>query len=371
MAGKSNILDVFGFLHDVFFPEAGTQGIAYAVAQRGGADEIVWKGGDEKLISFILEGDAGEPDTRYEYKLELIAGAGTSVTVQNETLRLLDAPRTVDGAIKIELAYRSDLIRQKGGSLRIVNRDGKDFGTVPTTTISALQYATPDWDGYKFREWARRWRRYHLIPPEMKRPSPMGLGQELMRNGENLSAWLMWLQTNSPEAFGRINEVLRDLFPDILQVKTSPSQDGNVHLAFVEKGLRRPTNVWQASDGLLVLAALLSLIYAPAELTGTLVCIEEPENHLHPMLFETLIALLRQVRQEVLDSRGSPSQIILTTQSPYLVDQMSIDETIWVERKDGETKAHHPADKADLRKLVEDKDLGLGDLMYSGALGEE
>jgi predicted ATPase len=125
------------------------------------------------------------------------------------------------------------------------------------------------------------------------------------------------------------------------------------------------------SDGFLVLTALLSLVYAPAELAGTLFCIEEPENHLHPRLMETLVSLLRQVHQEARISRQSPTQLILTTQSPYLVNQFSLDEVIWIEKKNGETKAFRPSSKTDLKKLVEDKELGLGDLMYTGALGDE
>lgn len=45
MAGKSNILDVFRFLHQTFFPEAGTEGVWFALAQRGGVNEVLWKGG--------------------------------------------------------------------------------------------------------------------------------------------------------------------------------------------------------------------------------------------------------------------------------------------------------------------------------------
>jgi predicted ATPase len=84
-----------------------------------------------------------------------------------------------------------------------------------------------------------------------------------------------------------------------------------------------------------------------------------------------LVALLRQVRQEILDSKTPQPQIIITTQSPYLVDQVSLDEVIWIEKKEGETRAYRPSDKAHLRKLVEDKELGIGDLMFAGALGEE
>jgi predicted ATPase len=120
-----------------------------------------------------------------------------------------------------------------------------------------------------------------------------------------------------------------------------------------------------------MLTALLSLIYAPSEHRTTLLCIEEPENYLHPRLLETVVALLRQARQEAFDSNVPPAQIMLTTQSPYLVNQFLLDEIIWTEKRNGETKAHRPADKADLRKQIEDKDFGLGELMFTGVLGDE
>jgi predicted ATPase len=359
MSGKSNILDVVRFLHQVFFPEAGTQGVAYALAQRGGPNEVLWKGGDNKLITIILEGvDENSSHNGYRYELGLIVGAGDFVTTQNESLKLLRSGEEID------------LLHMEQGFVSFRNADGKNLGSVGSSGISALQYANPSWDGYKFYEWVRLWRFYHLVPPAMKQPSLMSLGQVLMPSGENLSAWLMWLQAHSPEAFNRVNEVLRDLFPDVVQVKMIPTPDGRVHLAATERGLKRPTSVWQTSDGFLVLTALLSLIFVPPELSGTLFCIEEPENHLHPRLLETLVALLRQVKQEVVASKGFLSQIILTTQSPYLVDQFSIDEITWVEKKNGETKTYHPADRSHLKKLVEDKELGLGDLMFTGALGE-
>jgi predicted ATPase len=360
MSGKSNLLDVFTFLHQVTFPEAGTSGISYALAQRGGISEVLWKGGDDKLIKITLEGaDEIDPDARYKYSLELIGGPGDFVTTQNESLKLLRHQEEID------------LIVLQQGFLELKNADGKVAGSVGSSGISALQYAPPNWDGYKFNQWIKLWRFYHLLPPVMKEPSLMSLGQVLMPNGYNLSAWLMWLQANSPEAFARLNEVVHDLFPDVSQIRTIPSPDGKVHLAVTEKGLNRPTGVWQTSDGFLALIAILSLIYVPGGLSGTLFCVEEPENHLHPRLIETLVGLLRQVRQEVLDSKAALSQIILTTQSPYVVDQFSLGEIIWIEKKSGETRTYRPADKQHLKTLVENKELGLGDLMFTGALGEE
>jgi len=91
---------------------------------------------------------------------------------------------------------------------------------------------------------------------------------------------------------------------------------------------------------------------------------------LHPRLFETLVALLRQVQQEVA-GRGVPrSQMVFTTHSPLVLDQMKLDEILWIEKKQAGTKVIRPNDKPHLRKLVADEELGLGDLMFAGALGE-
>jgi len=360
MAGKSNILDMFRFLHDAFFPKPGFDGVSLALAQRGGVNEVLWKGGDDRIITIALEAsDPARDVTKYRYELQLIVGTGDFVTAQNESLKLIRA------------GVEHDLIALKQGFLWLKNIDGKEFGGFGSSGVTALQHASPGWDGYRFYEMIRLWRFYHFLPTMMKESSKMASGRDLDEpGGDNLSAWLMWLQTHSPEAFGKVNEVLRDLFPGLGQIRTIPTEDGNVHISLTEQGLKRPTNVWHASDGFLVLTALLSLIYVPPERSGTLYCIEEPENHLHPRLLETLVTLLRQVTLQAQDSKSSQPQFIFTTQSPYLLDQFSLDEIFWIEKKDGETRAYRPADKEHLRKLAEDKELGLGDLMYTGALGD-
>jgi predicted ATPase len=373
MSGKSNILSAFKFLHQFMFPQAGLQGLGYAVAQHGGINELLWKGDEKgaypgtisKLIRLAVEaGEEADSNSKFKYALEVISGAGDfyshSESLKKLSPELFGRPRE-----------EHDLIVQRQGISSAKNVDGKELGGVGSSYASAFERPITGWDGNTFREWANGWRFYHLVPPAMKESGPTREGQILAEDGHNLSAWLMWVQAHSAEAFSRVSEVLQDLFPEIISLRAIPTTEDRAYLAARERGLTRDTRVFQMSDGFLVLTALLSLIYAPPELSGSLICLEEPENHLHPRLMETLVALLRQVQQEVRDSKRSPTQIILTTQSPYLVDQFSLDEVIWIEKKNGETKAFRPSSKTHLKKLVEDKELGLGDLMYSGALGDE
>jgi predicted ATPase len=359
MGGKSNIVDALSFLYESWFPQPGTYGPLNALAKRGGIDEVLWKGGQEKLLSIEIEFiDPAQPARTFHYALKLIGGAGGYAETQEESLILEDGGK------------QFPLIKQDTGGRWLVNCDSKQLVSVQQGR-SAMELAPPNWEGYPLKWFAQNWRRYQLVPSVMRLVNQVTAGGVLDAHGANLSAWLMWLQTRSPESFERLTEAARDVFPDIRQLMTWPTQQGTVFLSSQERALLRPTPVYQMSDGELVFIAFLSLICAPDDLSGTLFFIEEPENHLHPKLIETLFSLLRQVRQEVVDRKASPSQIILTTHSPYVLDRMNLGEVIWVGKKNGETIPVRPSEKDHLKKLVEDGDLGIGDLMFTGALGEE
>jgi predicted ATPase len=133
------------------------------------------------------------------------------------------------------------------------------------------------------------------------------------------------------------------------------------------KYLKRTTSINQMSDGELAFIALLSLIYSPPELGSPFLLIEEAENHLHLRLIVTLVELLKQVQQEL--PRARCPQVIMTTHSPYLVDQFNLDELIVLEKREGATIVTRPCDREDLRRLLEEEETGLGSLYYSGVLG--
>lgn len=358
MGGKSNILDVLRFLYESWFPQPGTNGPVNALARRGGIDEVLWKGGQDRLLAITIEfTDPAQPGRTFEYAIELVSGIQGYTNIQAERLILHEGEK------------RNHLIVQDKDGRWLANSDSSRLVSVQADR-SGMELAPPNWDGYPLKLFAQNWRYYQFVPALMNQINQVTTGGVLQPHGENLSAWLMWLQTRSPETFERIAEVARDVFPEIRRVLTWPSQSGTVYLASQEQVLLRPTPVYQMSAGELVFIAFLSLICAPDDLSGTLFLIEEPENHLHPRVLETLTGLLRQVQQEVIDRGVPPSQIMLTTHSPYIVDQMNLDEVAWVEKKKGETTVVRPAEKSHLRKLIEDKDLGLGDLMFAGALGE-
>ena len=59
----------------------------------------------------------------------------------------------------------------------------------------------------------------------------------------------------------------------------------------------------------------------------------------------------------------------MTTHSPHLVDQFNLDELIVLEKREGAATVTRPGDREHLRKLLQEEEIGLGSLYYSGALG--
>jgi predicted ATPase len=231
-----------------------------------------------------------------------------------------------------------------------------------------LEYSVPGWEGMGAKQVFLQWRFYQLIPVAMRQANVTAKQYFLNIHGDNLSSWLHTLQTGYPDEYKRMTQAIRDVMPDITGIITPPTQMGTTFVQIKEKHLKRPVNIWGISDGALQFLALLSLIFAPAELGAPLYCIEEPENHLHPQLIEVLVDILAQ-RQLEFGSRAA--QLIITTHYPYLIDKISLEDLVALYKKDGATQCTRLVEKGQLRNLLEHGELSLSDLWFSGALGEE
>jgi predicted ATPase len=355
MSGKSNFLELFRFLKRVASPMAGASGLASAFV--GGFEAYTWWGGDSRLIAIALEGDGPDPADRltaWRYELSIVGDERGDIRVQEEQLVLTREGRDYS------------LIRRQDGMREAVNCDGRQVLTGVDPTRSILEFEIPAWEGGFLRDWILKCCFYRLDPRAMRKVNFPAAPRFLSETGDNLAAWLMLLQTRYSDMFQRVERVCRDVLPDFFKLFSWPTEQGTVMFGSEEKYLRRAVSMWDMSDGELVFVALLSLIFSPPALGAPLYFVEEPENHLHPRLIEILVELLGQVHDELGPSRSA--QVVASTHSPFLVDNVSLDELIVFERQEGATVVTYPRDKGHLRKLLERRELGLGDLVYSGAL---
>jgi len=358
MSGKSNFIDAFRFLVDLLIPGAGVQGLGNAMIKRNGFQEVAWKGEGSNVIAFTLDGTVagkeGKP-LKWAYHLEILGERRFgNVNVQREELTLFKS----DGPLV--------LIATEQGRRVLSGMSNAALTQVHDTGRLALEYEIPDWEGNEIRASIASWRFYRLIPPFMRQANPSAAAQVLSEYGDNLASWLLLLQTRHGEQFRRIVKVCKEVFPDLEDVLSWPTPQSTVYIASREKYLGSPTTVWQMSDGELSFIALLSLIFAPAELGSALYCVEEPENFLHPRLLTVLTELLKQVQMEL--GSDTSAQLVISTHSPQLIDRCSIDDLILFRRDRGETKCERLRDSEHFKKLVESGEIGLGELYYSGAL---
>jgi predicted ATPase len=362
MSGKSNLLDFFKFVRDLLFPSnSGVDGIYNAFNPRmfssqSGFLDVVWKGADDPVISFQIEGTL-------ESKGELLAWSYAvsflgnftwgGVNVHEETLTFTgNAGTTV-------------LIETKDQKRSIYGRDGRLISDLSDPNRLSLEYEFPNWDAPLLKKSIFSWKFYNLVPPLMRKPNPSAAPNSLSAAGDNLSSWLMLIQTRHSESFDRIRSAAKDVLPGMESIFTTPTPQSTVYVASQEAYLRKPITIAEMSDGELAFIAFLSLLYAPPELKSDVCFIEEPENHLHPRMMSVLTNLLRQVQQECPAGGG---QIFLTTHSPYLLDKFSIDELLVLNKKEGATYVTRPGDRDELKTLISDEQIGLGELFYSGAL---
>jgi predicted ATPase len=353
MSGKSNLIDCFRFLTTMV-----TQGVAKAFLDRGGFQEVVWKGGDDSRISIGLTIQAPSenvlPQKEYNYEISILGGQTGAISVESEKL-----------TVKVNDALKT-LVDLKGGHGEVKKEDGTiAFTPSPDPRRTVLEFEVPGWEGNIVRALIANWRFYRLIPTVMKQANAAASQNFLEEHGNNFSSWFMTLLTQHPDEFRRIRQTASDVLPNLKEIMTPPTQFATTYVTTQEKYLKGPINIWRMSDGELCFLALLSLILAPAGMGAPLFCVEEPENHLHPKLIETLMEVLAQRQQEL---GVHTAQNVVTTHSPYLVDRAKIDDLIFVEKRKGASGFTRPASKKHLKQLLEQEEVGLGDLWYSGAL---
>jgi len=150
---------------------------------------------------------------------------------------------------------------------------------------------------------------------------------DLDRSGRNLPVALANLKKEHPEEYSLVLEMARRVMPTLEAIETDWTHTRSLALFLKERGIRRHWASQEISVGTLQTIALLVAALSPGI---PLVVIEEPENSIHPWALRNLVEAFRAASEK--------RQIILTTHSPILIDQLKPEE-IWVVRKPGtETK---------------------------------
>jgi predicted ATPase len=108
-------------------------------------------------------------------------------------------------------------------------------------------------------------------------------------------------------------------------------------------------DVSSLSDGTLRFIALATLLLQPVELRPSIILIDEPELGLHPYAITLLASLIKQAAVD--------TQVIVSTQSPRLVDHFGPEDILVAERENGATTLRRLTSEP-LKAWLEDYSLG-------------
>ncbi len=125
-------------------------------------------------------------------------------------------------------------------------------------------------------------------------------------------------------------EWLQLLIPEFEDIEVKKSNiDGGYDFSIFEKSSKKSFSRYLISDGTYNILALMAAVYQSKQ--PQFLCIEEPENGLHPQAIQLLIDFFR----EKCDEMGH--HIWLNTHSSTLVRTLNIDEVILVNKQNGKT----------------------------------
>ncbi|SET49380.1 AAA family ATPase [[Clostridium] polysaccharolyticum] len=170
-------------------------------------------------------------------------------------------------------------------------------------------------------------------------PDPIirkGFENEMIKAG-NLPRIIYNLKEHNPDKFELLKDVYTQLFPNIediivkeicineLENEKFPEDipfvlTNRMHILFVrDRSLAKPIDFTAMSDGAKRVFMILTKIIISSVSNFSLIAIEEPENSVHPGLFQAYIRIISQLLDDC--------KVIITSHSPYIINYL---EPAWI-----------------------------------------
>ncbi|MEA2085387.1 MAG: AAA family ATPase [Thermodesulfobacteriota bacterium] len=155
------------------------------------------------------------------------------------------------------------------------------------------------------------------------------------------------LKKKNQNVYKQIVDTIRLVTPFFDDFILKPNKNEKVRLRWRQKGSDYPLKPHHLSDGTLRFICLTTALLQPDP--PSTIIIDEPELGLHPYAIEILA--------ELIQATSKKTQLIVSTQSPALVDYFEPEDIIVVNRKKG-ASVFERLNKRELSSWLEDYSLG-------------
>jgi len=276
-------------------------------------------------------------------KSELISATSDtwykSVVYGNKTAPLISTEE--DGDRKLVKLHQDG---KQGGSP--VSRNAK---TLPRTVLSSTN-AAENQTALLARNEMRSWRLLQLEPTSLRRPDSFTSPTEIGEDGAHLAATLYHLaqtesykngngsdaKLRSSKVYGQIASKLSELIDDVYSVNVDRDEQRQTLTLQVTDKNKTSYPARALSDGTLRFLALAVIELDPT--AQGVICLEEPENGIHPARIPAILKLLEAIATDTTMEVGSDNplrQVIINTHSPAVVGQVKDEDLLVAEIKAG------------------------------------
>jgi predicted ATPase len=215
--------------------------------------------------------------------------------------------------------------------------------TLPRTALSAANAAESPTALLAKRE-MQSWRKLQLEPSRLRTPDSFASPTLLSSDGSHLAANLFEL-ARSPRLFSsstpgdhservytEIANRLSNLIDDVREVGVDIDEKRELYTVVVTGRDRTKHKARSLSDGTLRFLAL-GILQMDPRVQG-LLCLEEPENGIHPARIPAMLELLRDIAtdtNEAVSGDNPLRQVIINTHSPMVVAQAPDESVLMAE----------------------------------------
>ncbi|MDR1897347.1 MAG: AAA family ATPase [Prevotellaceae bacterium] len=353
-SGKSTFFDVFGFLSDAL-----QNNVSVAINRRGGFHEVISRGCDPQKdrlkfeIKFrdIKTKNESSPLVTYSIEIGFNSRDGKAI-IHREILsyrrgqygkpwRFLDFTDGEGNAITNEDEYGKKATKEQRMNQKVAEPD-----------ILAIK-GLGQFEQFKaissFRSLLEKWYISNFKIEQGRNISDTGVAAHLSVTGDNLAQVTKYLYDYKREVFNDILDKLPQRISGINKVEAKETEDGRILLRFQDEHFKDPFVARYVSDGTIKMFAYMVLLHDPDP--HPLLCIEEPENFLHP-------DLLLQLSEEIRTYAEHGGQVFVSTHSPDFVNGLKIDELFFLVKKDGYSIIKAATDDSAVKDLSKDNQLG-------------
>ena len=243
---------------------------------------------------------------------------------------------------QVEDGIRIIKLHQDGGSSGRPLR--RPAANLPRTVLSVSNAAESPTVLVARRE-MESWRMLQLEPAALRRPDEFASPTRLGTDGSHLAAALYRLARDAgrqsghdpselsdpAQTYSRIANRLLELINDVREIYVDRDEKRELLTLYVVDSDGTPHPAKALSDGTLRFLALTVLEMDP-ETQGVL-CLEEPENGIHPARIPAILELLHDIAADSREPIGPENplrQVIVNTHSPAVFKQVPDDSVLFV-----------------------------------------